>query len=208
MAYVEALKKLDEFSMAIALEKIFRRLPDMPKFFATDRGTEYLNSKVRELLNRNGIVQYQMRGRHKASIAERFIRTLKTNLEKYFWQNRTRKWIDVYQPFVDKYNKSYHRTIRMRPADVNMSNRRKVFYNMFPGSIDKTFPRLKIGTKVRLVKAKHVLEKGYTRRWSLQIFTVVKAESRDGVDYYRIADREGVLIPGAKYYWELNPLKR
>ena len=205
-AYGEAVKKLDEFNVTIALEKIFKRLPDLPRYFVTDRGTEFLNSKVRAMMERNGVIQYQMRGRHKASIAERFIRTLKSNLEKYFWQNRTKRWIDVFQAYIEKYNASYHRSIRMKPDEVNWDNRRRVFQALFPETIDKSFPRLPVGTKVRLIKFKHLLEKGYTRRWSLQIYTIIRSESRSGVDYYRIADLEGNIVPGSKYYWELNPI--
>ena len=208
MAYGEAVKKLDEFSASIALEKIMKKMPEIPRFFCTDRGTEFVNSKVGKLLEGLGIVHYQMRGTHKASIAERFIKTLKSKLEKYFWQNQTRKWIDVYQEYIKIYNNSYHRTIKMKPAQVNWDNRQKVFRSLFPDIIDKTFPRLKIGQIVRLIKFKSTFEKGYTRSWSIELYKITRAESRSGVDYYRIADLNGNLLSGTKYYWELNPVNK
>ena len=208
MAYAEAVKKLDEFSVTLALENIFKKLPDLPRYFCTDRGTEFMNAKVQNLMLRKGIIHYQMRGRHKAAIAERYIRTLKSNLEKYFWQNKTNRWLDVYQSYIRKYNSSYHRSIRMRPDQVNWENRQTVFRSLFPKTIGKRHPRIKTGTKVRLVKFKHVLEKGYTRRWSLQLFKVISSESRGGVDFYKIADLEGNILPGKKYYWEINPINK
>lgn len=208
MAFAEAVKKLDEFSVALALERIFKRMPESPRYFCTDRGTEFLNSKVKDLMQRQGIIHYTMRGPHKASIAERFIRTLKTQLEKYFWQYKTRRWLDVFQRYISRYNSTYHRSIKMRPDEVTLDNRQKVFRTLFPEAIDRTFPRLSIGQKVRLVKYKSLIEKGYTRRWSLELYKIVGAESRNFVDFYKISDLEGNILPGSKYYWELNPVKQ
>ena len=128
-------------------------------------------------------------------------------MEKYFWQNKTRKWIDVYKKYIDLYNNSYHRSIKMKPSQVNLDNRQKVFQSLFPGTIDKTFPRLSVGQKVRLVKFKSTFEKGYTRRWTVELYKITRAESRGGVDYYRISDLDGNPVSGSKYYWELNPVK-
>ena len=68
----------------------------------------------------------------------------------------------------------------------------------------KTTPRLGIGDKVRILKTKTIFEKGYTRNWSLELYTIVTAKSRDGVDYYKIQDELGNVLPRQRYYFELN----
>ena len=62
----------------------------------------------------------------KAAIAERVIRTLKTNFEKYFYKNDTFKWIDVLDNIVDEYNKTFHTKIRMAPVNVDKKKRKNV----------------------------------------------------------------------------------
>ena len=208
MAYVAPMKRMNEFDASIAMESMLNKLPDMPDSIITDKGTEYYNSKVKALFGRFGIKHYSIRGKHKACVAERFIRTIKGRLEKYFYQNNTRNWIDVLDQFIDNYNKTYHRSIKMPPIQVNDHNRAKVFKNLYPKIKDNRKPRLNKGDQVRLLKEKSVFEKGYTRSWSKEIYNIRESFSDSGADYYSIADIEGNILPRKKYYWELNLVSR
>ena len=213
-AYAAPMKRMRDFDATIAMESMINKLPDIPKSIITDKGTEYYNSKMNALFDRYGIHHYSIRGRHKACVAERFIKTLKNRLEKYFWhrkekkERRTHRWIDVLDQFVDNYNNTYHRSIKMAPNKVTEENRRTVFKTMYPKLIDKTPPRLNKGDRVRLLRDKTVFDKGYSRSWSTQIFTIEKAFSEAGVDFYKIADLEGNILPRTKYFWELNLVTR
>jgi hypothetical protein len=60
--------------------------------------------------------------RKKAAIVERFNRTLKSEMWKYFYHKGTRKWIDKLQDFTFNYNNTVHSTIHMKPAEVNKDN--------------------------------------------------------------------------------------
>ena len=159
---------------------------------------------MKALCDRYAINHYSVRGKHKACVAERFIRTLKSRLEKYFWEKNTRNWVDVLHQFIDNYNGTYHRSIKMAPNDVNYVNRAKVFKTLYPKTKDNTKPRLNKGDQVRILKEKNIFEKGYTRSWSQEIYTIIKAFSESGVDFYNIADSEGNTLSRKKYYWELN----
>ena len=156
----------------------------------------------------NGIVHYSLRGQHKASVAERIIQTLKGRLEKYFWKNNTKRYLDVLQTIVDNYNKTPHRSIGMAPEKVNRSNTEQVFKKMYKDYALKIDPRLRVGDKVRIARLKTIFEKGYTRRWSLELYTIVSAKSRGGVDYYKVADESGNILPRQRYYFELNLVQR
>lgn len=204
MAYASPMKRINELDASLAMENILKQLPEIPQYIVTDMGTEYYNSKMSALFERFGIKHYSIRGRHKACVAERFIRTLKSRLEKYFWANRTRKWIDVLDQFIENYNSTYHRSIRMAPKNVSESNRRQVFRTLYPKIKDDTPPRLSKGDRVRILRQKNIFEKGYTRNWSEEIYTITQALAESGVDFYRISDSSGNLLPRHKYYWELN----
>ena len=56
----------------------------------------------------------------KASVVERFNRTLKTRMWKYFTAKNTRVYIDILQDIVHAYNNSYHRSIGQAPASVSL----------------------------------------------------------------------------------------
>ena len=58
----------------------------------------------------------------KASVAERFNRTLKTKMWKYFTHRNTYNYLDVLKDLVASYNSTYHRTIKRSPESVTPSD--------------------------------------------------------------------------------------
>ena len=92
----------------------------------------------------------------KSVVAERFIRTLKN---VYF---------DVLDDIVNKYNNTNHKTIKIKPADVNDNSFAE--YNEESNEKD---PKFKVGDHVRISK----FQKGYTPNWSEEIFIVKKIKS-------------------------------
>ncbi len=207
-AWAEPMKRMNEFDSTVAMENMIRKLPDLPKTIITDKGTEYYNGKMKDLFERLAIRHYSIQGKHKACVAERFIRTLKSRLEKYFWATKSHKWIDVLQQFISNYNNTYHRSIKMTPNEVNENNRSTVFRTLYPLLKDNKPPRLSVGDRVRLIKPKTIFEKGYAQSWSNEIYTIVRALSDSGVDFYKIADLQGNTLSRNKYYWELNLVSR
>ena len=64
-------------------------------------------------------------------MVERFDRTLKTRMWKYFTKKNTRVYIDILQDIEHGYNNSYHRSIGRAPTSVSLLNvgqvRRKLY---------------------------------------------------------------------------------
>ena len=56
--------------------------------------------------------------KRKSVVAERFIRTLKSKIYKYMTSISKNVYIDKLDDIVDKYNNTYHTTIKMKPIDV------------------------------------------------------------------------------------------
>ena len=204
MCYVEILKDKNGTTSMMALERIIKRLPETPNQIITDVGTEFYNSHVQQLFKEYGIVHYSLTSKHKASVAERMIQTLKGRLEKYFWKNKTKRYIDILDQTVNNYNNSPHRSIGMAPSAVNSKNIRQVFLKMYKNANMKTMPRLQVGDTVRIAKLKTIFEKGYTRRWSIELYTILTAKALGGVDYYKVKDETGNILPRQRYYYELN----
>ena len=61
---------------------------------------------------------YSAHNEGKSVIAEIFIRTLKTKIYKYMTLISKNVYIDKLDCIVNKYNNTYHRTIKMKPVDV------------------------------------------------------------------------------------------
>lgn len=62
------------------------------------------------LVEKFGMVVFTLKDPHKASMAERFIQTLKGRIERYFTENKTKKWIDVLQKISSALNNSVHKS--------------------------------------------------------------------------------------------------
>ena len=79
---------------------------------------------------------------------------------------------DVLNDIVDKYNNTYHRTIKMKPIDVRDDSFAK--YNEESNEKD---PKFKVGDHVRISKYINVLAKGHTPNWSEEIFIIKRIKN-------------------------------
>ena len=61
---------------------------------------------------------YSTNNEGKSFVAERFIRTLKTKIDKYMTSLSKNVYIDKLDDIVNQYNNKYHTTIKIKPVDV------------------------------------------------------------------------------------------
>ena len=61
---------------------------------------------------------YSIHNEGKSVIAERFIRTWKTKIDKYMTSVSRNMYIDKVDDTLSEYNNTHHRTIQMKPVDV------------------------------------------------------------------------------------------
>ena len=64
---------------------------------------------------------YSMHNEGKSVVAERFIRTLKNKIYKYMTSILKNVYIDRLDDIVNKYNNTHHKTIKLKPVDINPS---------------------------------------------------------------------------------------
>ena len=64
---------------------------------------------------------YSTRNEGKSFFAEIFIRTLESKIYKYMTSISKNLYIDKLDDIVNKYNITYHSTIKMKPDDVKPS---------------------------------------------------------------------------------------
>jgi hypothetical protein len=175
-----------------------------PKSLQTDQGTEFKNVKFQSFLKRNNVRFFTTFNSTKASIVERFNRTLKTKMWKYFTNNHTYRYIDVLDKMLQSYNHTYHSSIKRTPAEVNIDNERDVWFTLYgdtkPSPPECTF---QVGDVVRVSKHKLMFEKGYETNWSEELFIVTECIRRIP-PVYRIKDLLDENIQGTFYAQELQ----
>ena len=64
---------------------------------------------------------------------------------------------DVLNDIADRYNNTYHRTIKMKPKDVKSN-----CYAEYDVDFNEKDPKFKLGDRVRISKYKNIFGKGYT----------------------------------------------
>ena len=187
------------------LDDILQSMPYKPSQFASDQGNEF-NSKhpsiFKTLVDKYGMLMFTLKGPHKASIVERFIRTLKSRIERYFTEKNTVRWIDILPKISKALNNSYHRSIGMTPNQVNFENRSIVYNNLYGARGPPTICKFQVGDHVRIPLEKDIFDKGYSVAWSKEIFKIADKRSDGEVCYYFILTLEGNPVSGKRFYYE------
>ena len=202
-AWCIPLKNKSAASLVAAFTQLLRERP--PITLQTDKGSEFLNRSLQKLLKQYGVHHFSTHNEEtKASIVERFNRTLKTRMWRYFTKNQSVRYLDVLQDFVRSYNKTYHRSIGMAPSEVNGTNQESVWQRLY-GHEGGDTPKFRIGDRVRISKAKRHFEKGYMANWTEELFTIVDAHRSDP-PVYRLVDWHGDTLDGTFYEPELQKI--
>ena len=177
----------------------------------TDKGTEFLSRNFQSLLKENSIHFLTTNSELKASVVERFNRTLKTRMWKYFTAKNTRAYIDILQDIdiVYGYINSYHQSIGQAPASVSLLNVAQVRRKLHGNSWAKPIRKLKFmsGDQVRISKSRRTFKKGYLPPRTQEIFTVTKIIPRVP-PVYQLRDYANDEIEGVFYAEELQKVHR
>ena len=131
---------------------------------------------------------------------------MKEKMWKYFMTNSTSVYINVLPGLVREYNNTRHSSIKMTPVKASKKeNELRVWRNLYPKHLEirDIKPKFSIGDKVRISKKKKTFEKGYTTRWTEEIFTIVEVKHTSPVTY-KIADLNREEIQGTFYEPELQ----
>lgn len=221
------------FEKIIAKSKFLATNPisDKPvQILRTDSGSEF-QANFREYLTSKGIFHLlALNPDVKASCVERWIRTLKSRLYKYFTHKGHHRYINVLPALLQSYNNRYHTSIKMAPMQVSLKNQddvRKHLYGTtnwlesiedpnplrnpppFFGNRTQLFVR---GQSVRIQKFKNIFAKGYLPNFTSEIFTIKQKHSLNTKQkpkhyqpcLYSLTDSNGENIRGKFYAEELS----
>ena len=147
-AWVVPLKDEKGISIVKAFQIILKQSNSRkPNKIWVDKGSEFYNASFKKWLQGNDIIMYSTHNEGKSVVAERFIRTLKSKIYKYMTSVSKKLYIDKLDDIVNKYNNTYHTTIKMKPIDVKDNT-----YINTSKKISYKDPKFKVGDRVRISK--------------------------------------------------------
>lgn len=181
---------------------MFKKLKHKFRNIQTDHGTEFYNKSVSDLFKKRGINHYSSHSEYKASVIERFNRTLKNKLFRIFTHRGSYKYIDILDDVLNSYNNSVHRSTGFAPAQVREEHESLIFRKLY-GSKGKIKYRFEIGNQVRISKTVRTFRRGFLPNWSEEIFTIRKRFPSNPVTYL-LEDLKHEIIRGRFYEQELQ----
>ena len=195
--------------VAQALNIIFQQ-GRSPSRLWTDKGKEFYNRNVQNLLDKYKILLYSTENEEKASVVERWNRTMKQKMWKYFTANNTHNYLEILPKLVEHYNTTRHRSIKNTPKNASLpENYSKTFDALYPTpqKLKRKNAKFKIGDTVRLARKKDLFEKGFTTNWTEEQFTINKVlHTRPWT--YKVVDKNNEEVHGSFYEEELQKSKQ
>ena len=210
--WIVPLKTKTGLEVSKAFESIFKKAK--PKKLWVDKGKEYYNKNVLDLLAKNNIEIYSTENEEKSSVCESWNRTIKEKMYKRFTMQNNTVYIDILPKILASHNNSKNRSIGMTPNQARKpENYGKVYLKMVGDEPSKTgtwaqrsAPRavLKIGDTVRISKYKiKTFDKGYTPNWTEEVFVISEIKPTNPITY-KIKDLNGEETGGTFYGEELQ----
>ena len=121
-AWVVPLKDKKVVTIVNSFQKILDDSKRKPNKIWVDKGSKFYNRSMKSWLEKNDIEMYSTHIEGKSVVSERFIRTLKTKIQKYMTSISKNVYNDKLDDIVDEYNNIYHRTVKIKPVDVKSGN--------------------------------------------------------------------------------------
>lgn len=142
-----------------------------------DEGLEFKNREFKEYCDDNNIELYLVKGdSHKLGIINRFHRTIKEKLTKYFIANDTTRWIDVIDKIIHNYNHTVNRGIGIEPYRVNSRLEHEIIVwkraqtEIFHNKSEK----IEKGDKVRIINKRILFEDKMLPNYSNEVYEVIR----------------------------------
>ena len=215
-----------KYSFAIPLKtkkteeliKAFKTIFNTHKFAKiwTDQETGIYSNQFQEFLLNEDVGLYSTASEKKVSVIERFNRTLKEWMYKEFTKTKSTKWLKLLPKLVDKYNNRVHSTTKIKPVNAYKTKHKDdITERINTTHQGNKKPKLKVGDRVRMYRWKKDYEKGYTPRWTNEIFTIDSINKLSNPPVYYLKDSNNELIevpyqpnkPAGFYYEELQKSK-
>ena len=124
---------------------------------------------------------------------------------KSFVKNNNTVWYNILSELIKTYNNRYHRTIKMKPIDVNKSNEKYIKNNFDKYDVTNKIPKFRINDLVRIsLKRRELFDKPSANiKWSEEL-SKIHSINKSNIITYKIKDLNNEIIKGIFYEKELQ----
>lgn len=134
------------------------------------------------------------------------IGSFRQRLARIFNHQENHKWKHVLKDVVNSYNGTVHSTLKRTPNFAHKNeNSNEIWNTLYKKYAEEEFPKAKLraGQQVRISRVKKTFEKGSTRRFTNEVFTIKQVLQTKPVSYI-LYDTDGKTeILGGFYEREL-----
>ena len=203
-AFIRLLKDKTGPSSLEAIKAILIQTGDIQEF-CTDFGKEFTAAIVENYLKGKNIKIVHPYSEGKASMVERFNRSLQSLMYKHMSENQTTRYVDVLSDLLSTYNNREHRSIGMSPNMAELPENQDKVRNMHNRKYSKVSskrkkPKLKIGDLVRIKTQENVFGRGYTEQFSREQYEIVKVNTRMPLPMYTLKSLDDNLEVEGDFY--------
>ena len=171
----------------------------------SDRGKEFVNSKMKKFLSDKGIKLIHPYTSTHAHFVERVQATLQSLIYKHITRKNDFKFYDKLQDFVKTYNKRKHRMTKLSPSEGDKKENSLHIQEMQEDYRRKIKPtekvKFEVGDQVRIAIAKGAFSRGYNQKSKEEIYKVVKVSRKLPRVLYLLTTLNGENVEG-KFYQE------
>lgn len=177
-AFVYPLKHKSDDDIIPIIQKFIKE--NKVEYITTDNEKAFLSNQFKNVTQ--GITHFLVEpdDHYSMGMLDRFVRTLKELVEKYFVANNTVVWIDVIDDIVHNYNNRIHSTLKTTPNDAYLDFTTRDELRMRLAKSDEKAQIKKrefnIGDFVRYLKHKKVFEKGESK-YSTKFYRIKRIEA-------------------------------
>ena len=163
------------------------------------------NQPLKKVLTANNVTLYSTENEEKSRVVERYKITMKNIMWKYFTADNTQKYIDVLSSMLEKYNNTYHRSIKLKPTRARKPANYKHIDNALNAELNArtaTPPRFHVVDKVRILRRIGTFVKWFEPNWT-EVFTITAVKATKPPTY-TIEDTLGESVQGTFFEEELQ----
>ena len=213
--WVYPLKNKSARVTSAALRSWLDSLDEAPKQLGTDRGLEFSNRLVQDLLASKRVEWLPLGGTMKAAVAERANKSLQMLMYKYLSAKETTRYLDKLPSLVESYNSRPHRSLKGMTPDEgdevgNESKVQAIHHERYEKAsrLRKEKLPFKVGDVVRVKTLSSKVSsssRAYAEQFKAEYFRVVRINRTLPVAMYylRSLDTEE-FIEGGFYAQELQ----
>lgn len=190
--------------MSDAINKLIKDV--VPNNIQTDLGKEFYNKRVKNIFQKQNINHYSVFSQFKAALVERFNRTLRDRLKKFFTKQGNKEWINVLPKVIKAYNHSNHRSLDgKRPIDIK--DDLNIWLSRNKKHQSKKKPKYKVHDYVRISNlSASPFVKNFDQNWSDTVYQISKIDRKYNPIMYVINDENDEIVQGKFYEQELQVL--